>query len=64
MPAGDLDWDCRETVEHMADDLFAYAGQLGRVGRRRTPTCRSRGSAVEAGPTLTISPTPGPRTRA
>src|ERR1700722_15455575 len=29
VPAGDLDWDCRETVEHMADDLFAYAGQLG-----------------------------------
>jgi hypothetical protein len=29
MPAGGLDWDCRETVEHMADDLFAYAGQLG-----------------------------------
>jgi hypothetical protein len=29
VPAGDLAWDCRETVEHMADDLFAYAGQLG-----------------------------------
>jgi Mycothiol maleylpyruvate isomerase N-terminal domain len=29
VPAGDLEWDCRETVEHMADDLFAYAGQLG-----------------------------------
>jgi hypothetical protein len=29
VPAGSLEWDCRETVEHMADDLFAYAGQLG-----------------------------------
>jgi hypothetical protein len=29
VPAGDLDWDCWETVEHIADDLFAYAGQLG-----------------------------------
>jgi len=29
VPAGGLEWDCRETVEHMADDLFAYAGQLG-----------------------------------
>ena len=29
VPAGDLEWDCRETIEHMADDLFAYAGQLG-----------------------------------
>jgi hypothetical protein len=29
VPAGDLDWDCWETVEHIADDLFAYAVQLG-----------------------------------
>ncbi|MEV0256270.1 hypothetical protein AB0H82_18650 [Streptomyces sp. NPDC050732] len=27
--AGGLDWDCWETVEHLADDLFAYAAQLG-----------------------------------
>lgn len=27
--AGTLDWDCWETVEHIADDLFAYAAQLG-----------------------------------
>jgi hypothetical protein len=27
-PAGELDWDCWETVEHIADDLFAYAAQL------------------------------------
>ncbi|AEV86296.1 hypothetical protein ACWT_5278 [Actinoplanes sp. SE50] len=26
--AGDLTWSCWETVEHVADDLFAYAGQL------------------------------------
>ncbi|MEH0844427.1 hypothetical protein V6U81_18765 [Micromonospora sp. CPCC 205711] len=29
VPAGALDWDCWETLEHVADDLFAYAGQLG-----------------------------------
>jgi hypothetical protein len=29
VPAGELEWSCRETVEHIADDLFAYAGQLG-----------------------------------
>jgi hypothetical protein len=29
VPAGGLGWDCWETVEHMADDLFAYAAQLG-----------------------------------
>jgi hypothetical protein len=26
--AGSLEWDCWETVEHIADDLFAYAFQL------------------------------------
>jgi hypothetical protein len=28
VPAAGLDWDCWETVEHVADDLFAYAGQV------------------------------------
>ncbi|MEU6621975.1 maleylpyruvate isomerase N-terminal domain-containing protein [Streptomyces litmocidini] len=27
--AGPLEWDCWETVEHLSDDLFAYAAQLG-----------------------------------
>jgi hypothetical protein len=27
--AGSLEWGCWETVEHIADDLFAYAAQLG-----------------------------------
>ncbi|NJC81935.1 maleylpyruvate isomerase N-terminal domain-containing protein [Planosporangium mesophilum] len=26
--AGALEWDCWETVEHVSDDLFAYAAQL------------------------------------
>lgn len=26
--AGELDWDCWETLEHTADGLFAYAAQL------------------------------------
>jgi len=54
VPAGGIEWDCRETVEHMADDLFAYAGQLG---PRRPP----QGSYVPfafqrraGGPALTI----------
>ncbi len=29
VPAGTLDWTCWETVEHMSDDLFGYAAQLG-----------------------------------
>ncbi|MER5862911.1 maleylpyruvate isomerase N-terminal domain-containing protein [Kitasatospora sp. NPDC002040] len=28
-PAGSLEWTCWETTEHLADDLFAYAAQLG-----------------------------------
>ncbi len=27
--AGSLEWDCWETAEHLADDLFSYAAQLG-----------------------------------
>ncbi len=27
--AGPLEWTCWETAEHLADDLFAYAAQLG-----------------------------------
>jgi hypothetical protein len=33
-PAAGLDWDCWETVEHVADDLFAYAAQ---ISPRRPP---------------------------
>ncbi|MEV4949130.1 hypothetical protein [Streptomyces sp. NPDC053755] len=28
-PAGSLTWSCWETAEHLADDLFAYAVQIG-----------------------------------
>lgn len=28
-PAGSLEWDCWDTVEHLSDDLFSYATQLG-----------------------------------
>jgi hypothetical protein len=28
VPAGELEWTCWETVEHMSDDLFTYAAQL------------------------------------
>jgi hypothetical protein len=28
VPARDLQWTCWETLEHVADDLFTYAGQI------------------------------------
>jgi Mycothiol maleylpyruvate isomerase N-terminal domain len=28
-PAGALDWTCWETAEHLSDDLFSYAAQIG-----------------------------------
>lgn len=54
-PAGALTWDCRETVEHLADDLFAYAAQLG---LRRGPADREvpfhYGSRRPGGPANTV----------
>ncbi|MGW2178744.1 VOC family protein [Streptomyces sp. NPDC001732] len=29
VPAGALEWNCWETAEHLSDDLFSYAAQLG-----------------------------------
>ncbi|MFC4563179.1 hypothetical protein ACFO4E_15040 [Nocardiopsis mangrovi] len=53
--AGTLEWDCRETVEHLADDLFAYAAQLG---PRTPPVDRyvpvATGSRRPGGPANTI----------
>jgi hypothetical protein len=28
VPAGDVEWSCRHTVSHIADDLFSYASQV------------------------------------
>lgn len=37
LPAGGLTWTCWETAEHVADDLFFYAVQLGRPTPHETP---------------------------
>jgi hypothetical protein len=55
-PAGALSWSCWETAEHLADDLFAYALQLG----PRTPPLTTHVPAAwqrrtPGGPANTIS---------
>ncbi|PRY02356.1 maleylpyruvate isomerase N-terminal domain-containing protein [Allonocardiopsis opalescens] len=62
-PAGALEWTCWETAEHLADDLFAYAAQLG----PRTPPEGEVPFAWESrrpgGPANTVraDPAAGPR---
>src|ERR671916_1134168 len=37
-PAGDLEWDCRRTLDHIVDTLFLYAAYLAsRVTERLSP---------------------------
>jgi hypothetical protein len=55
VPALDSDWDCWETIDHIADDLFAYAAQLG---PRPTPKDGYLGFAYtikhDGGPALSV----------
>ncbi|MDT0444606.1 maleylpyruvate isomerase N-terminal domain-containing protein [Streptomyces johnsoniae] len=53
--AGGLEWTCWETAEHLADDLFAYAVQLG----PRTPPLDGEvpfvaGSRRPGGPAISV----------
>ena len=34
-PAGDLEWDCRRTLDHIVDTLFLYAAYLASRGTER-----------------------------
>ena len=55
VPAQDSTWDCWETIDHIADDMFAYAVQLG---PRPTPKDDYLGFAYtikhEGGPALSV----------
>lgn len=38
--AGELGWDCRRTLDHIADTLALYAGYLASLARGRLPVMR------------------------
>jgi hypothetical protein len=40
VPAGDLDWDCRATLEHLLDTLMLYAAHLATRADRGLPYLR------------------------
>jgi hypothetical protein len=49
LPAGDLTWDCRRTLDHIADALTLYAAHLACRARHRLPVVRS------GDPTLSVA---------
>ncbi|WP_018683750.1 DinB family protein [Actinokineospora enzanensis] len=62
--AGDLEWTCRETVEHIADCFFYYSAQLAqRTPPTSVPAFR-REARREGGPESMIGAAPGGGTAA
>jgi hypothetical protein len=41
VPAGDLEWDCRRTLDHIADVMAIYSGYLASHARGRLPIMRN-----------------------
>ncbi|MFC7528179.1 DinB family protein [Actinoplanes sp. GCM10030250] len=54
VPAADLNWTVWETVEHIADDLFAYAGQLSPEREPLTSYVPFAWTRRPDGPALTV----------
>lgn len=59
VPAGVLTWSCRDTTEHLADDLFCYAAQLG-SGIADHPLPFADAAAYPGGSVGTIRAASGP----
>src|SRR5215208_4838070 len=52
--AGDLDWDCRSTLEHLLSALDKYSRWLATPTGERTPTDRLRDPNLSAAELLTL----------
>jgi uncharacterized protein (TIGR03083 family) len=56
VPAGDLEWDCRRTLDHIVDTLFLYAAYLAsRASERISPPRNGDPSASPAQLLATVS---------
>lgn len=62
IPATDSAWTCWEAIEHVADDLFAYAGQVLAPGP--SPEDYVPSSGAPPGRAVPRSPSAPSRTRA
>ena len=54
VPAGDLTWDCRRTLDHIADALAFYAAHLATRATQRLPAVRSGDPTRSPAELLTI----------
>jgi uncharacterized protein (TIGR03083 family) len=52
-PAGSLQWSCRQTLDHIVDCQFFYAGHLARRATSRLPSIRDGDATVNVDGTLT-----------
>lgn len=52
--AGDLDWSCRRTLDHIADSLALYAAYLATRARDRLPIARSGDPSLALPDLLTV----------
>ncbi len=60
VPAGDLEWTCWETGEHLADDLLCYATQLGQPTGGSVPIDPARRSPPGSENWISVDPAAGP----
>ena len=47
LPAGPLEWTCRETIDHVLDAVGYYCGQLATRAERRMPPFRDQNAGAQ-----------------